>query len=271
MSDYLLAVCAGILQGLTEFLPISSSGHLVILHEFFGFNLADDLFFDVTLHLATLIALVLYFRKDIVKMIKAFLNSFFNWNLKNDVNQRISWFIIIGTIPAVSVGFLFESEIETIFRNSVMVAIMLMVFGLLLYFTDRFCQKSKDMSNLSFYDSVIIGLAQAFALIPGVSRSGITIIAGLNQKMKRIDAARYAFLLGLPAIFAATVRKLFSSYHSAWQDIDLLIIGFICAGLTGFFTIKYFLKFIEKHSLKVFAYYRIILGAVILISLYFMV
>lgn len=270
MNQYLLSILAGMIQGLTEFLPISSSGHLVIFHDFFGFNLADDLFFDVALHLATLFALILFFWKDILKLIKSFFQSLVSWNLKNDVSQRLSWYILIGTIPAVIIGYFLESEMELIFRNSLIVAVMLIAFGLLLYLADQFSQKIKDLKQLTFLGSIIIGVAQALALVPGVSRSGITIIAGLTQKLKREYAARYSFLLSMPVVFGAGIKKILDLHFLQFDQsqILILILGFISATLTGFFAIKYFLKFLQNHSFKFFAYYRIILGFVVLFSLY---
>jgi len=272
MNQYLLSILAGIIQGLTEFLPISSSGHLVIFHDFFGFNLSDDLLFDMALHLATFLALFLFFYKDVIDLIKAFFQSLLRWDLKNNIDQRLCWYILIGTIPAVVAGYLFENQIETIFRHSVIVAFMLVAVGFILYLADQLGKKINDLDKLGFWGSITIGIAQAIALIPGVSRSGITIIAGLSQKLKREAAARYSFLLSMPVVFGAGIKKILDLNC---QIIDLkqwliILTGFAAATITGFLAIKYFLKFLSSHSLKIFAYYRIILGFVILITLYFL-
>ncbi|MBU1164044.1 undecaprenyl-diphosphatase UppP [Patescibacteria group bacterium] len=273
MSNYIFAILAGVLQGLTEFLPISSSGHLVLFHEFFGFRLADDLFFDVALHLATLLALLLFFYKDVIDLISAFFQSFIKWDLKNNIDQRLSWFLLIGTIPAAIAGYFFETQIELMFRGSIIVAFMLIAVGLILYLFDQLSKKINDLDKLGFWGSILIGIFQVIALIPGTSRSGITIIAGLSQKLKRDAAARYSFLLSMPIVFGAGIKKVLDLNCQA-MDLNqwlIILIGFVAATVTGFFTIKYFLKFLSSHSLKVFALYRIILGFVILITLYLVV
>jgi len=271
--DYLLAIFAGVVQGVTEFLPISSSGHLLLFHEFFGFNLADDLFFDVALHLATLVALLLFFYKYVIDLLKAFFQSLVKWDLKNNVDQRLSWYLLIGTLPAALAGYFFASQIESIFRSSVIVAFMLIAVGLLLYLADQLSKKINDLDKLGLWGSLLIGVAQAVALIPGTSRSGITIIAGLTQKLKRDAAARYSFLLSMPIVFGAGIKKILDLNCQA-VDLNqwfIILTGFVAATITGFLTIKYFLKFLSSHSLKIFALYRIILGFVILITLYFIV
>lgn len=270
MIDIFYSLIAGIIQGLTEFLPISSSGHLVIFHDLLGFNLIDNLAFDVVLHLGTLVALVLFFWQDILKYLKAFFQSLTNWNLKGNTNQRLAWYILIATLPAAIIGYFLEEQIELVFRTTLLVAIMLIGFGIILYLVDRFSAKIKTMDQLTFPSSFLIGIVQAVALIPGVSRSGITIIAGLSQKLNRQSAARFSFLLSIPIVFGAGIKKVSDLAIQRSSDIDFLVLvfGFLSATITGYFCIKYFLRFLQRHSLNIFAYYRIVLGAVILISLY---
>lgn len=268
--NYLYSILTGIIQGLTEFLPISSSGHLVVFHDLFGFDFIDNLAFDVVLHLGTLVALVLFFWQDIIKYLKAFFQSFFNWNIRGDVNQRLAWYILIATIPAIIVGYFLEEQIELVFRKTLLVAIMLLAFGILLYLADRVSLKIKTMDQLTFPGSFLIGIAQAIALVPGVSRSGITIIAGLSQKLNRESAARFSFLLSIPIVFGAGVKKISDLVIQRSSDMDFLVLmfGFLSATLTGYFCIKYFLRFLQRYPLTIFAVYRVVFGVVILIGLY---
>ncbi len=269
--NILFSLLAGIIQGLTEFLPISSSGHLVLLHDFLNFDFVDNLAFDVVLHLGTFFALVIFFWNDILKYLKAFFQSFFSWNLKQDVNQRLAWYILIATLPAVIAGYFWENIIEVVFRQISLVAIMLIVFGVILYLADKFSRKVQTIEQLKFGSSFLIGVAQAIALIPGVSRSGITIIAGLSQKLNRESAARFSFILSIPIVFGAAgkeVLNLLAEKLLGLADLPVLIIGLLSSAVTGYLCIRYFLKFLQNHSLEFFAYYRIILGIIILLILW---
>lgn len=269
MIDIFYSFFAGTIQGITEFLPISSSGHLVLFHDFFNFSLPDTLAFDVILHLGTLVALVVYFFSDVKKYLAAWFQSLVKWDLHNNKEQLLAWYLFIATIPAAIIGFYFENIIELYFRNSILVAIMLIIFGILLYLADSFFQKVKTMTELSLKGAIIIGFAQALALIPGVSRSGITIIAGLSQKLQRDQAARFSFLLSMPIVFGAGIKKLFDLQQINSSQIIILLIGFLSSAIVGYFVIRLFLKFLQTHSLKVFAYYRIALGLVILTFMLF--
>jgi len=260
--DYLLSIIAGLIQGLTEFLPVSSSGHLLIFHDIFGFNLPDNILFDVILHLGTLLALLLFFYKDIVKIINGFFSS------KKSLEKRLGWYIIIGTIPAAVAGFFFDDLIEEKFRSVGVVAIMLIVVGILFWLFEKWSKKLKNMSQMTWLDSLVIGIAQAVALIPGVSRSGITIIAGLGLKMKRDEAARFSFLLSMPIIFGAGLKKVLSMGSVSDYSIMILLLGFLSSFVAGYFAIKYLLKFLSHHSLNIFALYRLVIGCLILIWLF---
>ncbi|MFA5029287.1 MAG: undecaprenyl-diphosphatase UppP [Patescibacteria group bacterium] len=277
--QYFLAIFAGVLQGLTEFLPISSSGHLVIFHQIFkvsfiggpgaGESLSGDLLFDVVLHLGTLVALLVFFFRDVEKIVRGFFSSLTNWNWANNFNQRLAWLVIIGTIPAAILGFFLEDLITNYSRSAFLVAIMLIVVAVLFWIFEKYSLKQKDLQTASRWDSLIIGCAQALALIPGVSRSGITIIAGLGRKMKRIEAARFSFLLSMPIIFAAGIKKILEIDSLANVNWLILIIGFLTATVSGYLVIKYFLKYLNRHSLNIFAWYRLIIGCLILIWLIF--
>jgi len=267
--DYFYSTLLGIIQGLTEFWPISSSGHLVIAHDVLNFDFSDNLGFDVALHLGTLAALLIYFWRDIIKYIVAFFKSFANWNIKDSVDQRISWYIFIGTIPAGVVGYFIEDYAETIFRNSWLVAGLLIGVGILFIIFEKVFKKIKSLDNMSWTGAIVIGFAQVLALVPGVSRSGITIIAGLSQGLKRETAARFSFLLSIPIVFGAGLKRI---VEVAGQGLQLsewaaIVIGFIAAAVVGFFAIRFLLRYLVEHSLNIFAYYRFVLGFVIIVYL----
>src|SRR3989344_3406442 len=188
--NYLLSIIAGLIQGLTEFLPISSSGHLLLFHDVLGFDFSDELLFDVMLHLGTLVAVVVFFYHDLEKIIRGFLSSLVNWNLRNNYNQRVAWLVVAGTMPAALAGYFFEDFISTTLRSPLIVGIMFIVIGLLFFVFEHLAKKQKDIQMMSVPDSLIVGLAQILSLVPGVSRSGITIIAGLSRRLKREEAAK---------------------------------------------------------------------------------
>lgn len=267
--QYFFAIIAGLIQGITEFLPISSSGHLIIFHDLFRFNLPDDASFDVMLHLGTFLALLLAFWRDIEKIIRGFFSSLFNWNWSNNYNQRLAWLVIIGIIPAIIAGYFLDDLITAYLRLDLVVAIMLIAVGILFFIAEKKSAKNTELQSLRPKSAFLIGLAQVLALIPGTSRSGITIIAGLWQKMKREEAAKFSFLLSMPVILGAGVKKLMDL--SGWSGANwlVLIIGFAVATISGYLTVNFLLKFLNKHSLNVFGWYRIILGLVIIVWVIF--
>lgn len=265
--QFIYSIILGIIQGLTEFLPISSSGHLVIFHDILKFELTDNLAFDAALHLGTLLALIIFFGPEIRKYLGGFFRSFKNWNLKEDINQRLAWYIFLSSIPAGIVGYFFEDFIKEYFRSVFLVSLMLILVGILFILFERIFKKIKNLEELSLKNSLIIGFFQVLAFIPGVSRSGITIIAGLSQKLKREVAARFSFLLGIPVILGAGIKKIIdlSSLNIASGEILLIILGSLSATLTGYFCIKFLLGYLQNHSLNIFAVYRIILGLILII------
>lgn len=271
MSNYVLAAFAGIIQGLTEFLPISSSGHLVLFHDYLKFDLPDNVAFDVTLHLGTLVALLLFFWRDVIRYIFAFLKSFVRWNVRNDIDQRLAWYLAIATIPGVIAGALWEDIIDSTLRNTVIVAVMMIAVGILLFVVDRFSKRQYSLDSITLPGAVGVGVAQAFALIPGVSRSGITIIAGLVQNLNRESAARFSFLLSMPIVAGAGAKKIFDLFtgsNGLSGEGTTLAIGFVTSAIVGYLCIKFFLKYLQSHSLAIFAYYRVILGVAILALLF---
>jgi undecaprenyl-diphosphatase len=263
------AAILGALQGLTEILPISSSAHLILVPWLFHWP-ESGLTFDVALHLGTFIALCLYFWRDIMELTVTFFNSFNRKGIRSK-SGRLPFCIIVGTIPAGLVGKVLEGPIEEIFRNSpATIAIFLIVFGLLLAFADEIGSKSLKMDRITFGSSLLIGLAQCLALVPGVSRSGITITAGLLLGFKREAAARFSFLLSLPIVAGAALFKLIEllQHGIPAEEIKLLLIGVSVSAVVGYFSVAFLLKFIQNHSLSPFVWYRLLAGAGILFYLF---
>jgi len=268
---YFYSVIFGIIQGLTEFLPISSSGHLAILHQLLDLKLSDSLAFDVALHLGTFLALLIYFWPEVMKLIGGFFRSLYKWQLKEDFNERLVWLILVASVPVFVVGVLGGDALESGFHSLLSLAAVYIFFGLLFFFYEKVSLKNKDLTTLSWSQAIKIGIAQILALIPGVSRSGITIIAGLGENLKREEAARFSFLLSLPAVAGAAVKKGYDLHKVGLQsgEATLLIIGLVVSAIIGYLCIKYFLIYLKNHSLNIFGWYRIILGLALIIGVIF--
>lgn len=262
------AFILGMVQGLGEFLPISSSAHLIIAPYLFSWP-DQGLAFDIALHWGTLIAVVTFFRKDIWHLVKGFLHTLKKdtRDFQNNIYQKLSWLIILATIPAAVIGKIFEDEVETIFRNPLLIALTLAVVGFILLLSDKYGHKIKSLNKANWKNSLIIGLAQAVAIIPGISRSGATITAGLVQGFTREDAARFSFLMSIPIILGAGILKLPDISHI--QNHGALIVGFVSSTIFGFLAIKYMLRYISKRSFAVFAWYRFALAIIIVLVYYF--
>jgi len=262
------ALVLGTVQGLTEVLPISSSAHLIIVPELLGWA-ESGLTFDVALHLGTLIALSLYFWRDIFDMLYNFIGSLSGKGLSSPGN-RLPWLIIIGTIPAAIVGKTLEGPIEKIFRQSpTIICSFMIIFGLLLAFADTTGAKRWKLDRMTLKATVLIGLAQCLALIPGVSRSGITITAALLLGYNRETSARFSFLLSLPIVFAAAILKvgeLFKTGIPAGETTPLLI-GVASSALFGYLSVLFLLKLVQRYSLYPFVWYRLAAGGLFLILL----
>jgi len=267
--DFILAALAGIIQGATEFIPVSSSGHLVIFHDIFKLDLPDNLMFDVVLHLGTVIALIIYFFKDILRLLQAFFSSLIKWDLKNNPDQKLAWMVIVGIIPAGILGFLLEKMVDEYFHQSsfaiVVVGVMLILVAMLFFAVEKYAKLQKNLDEIKVKNSILLGIAQAIALIPGTSRSGITIIAGMWMNFKREEAAKFSFFLSIPVILGAGLKSALDISGWSPDQIPLLVIGFLASIISGYFAVKFLLKFLSNHSLKAFAWYRLIIGCLILI------
>jgi len=253
-------IILGVVQGLGEFLPISSTAHLVLIPYFFNWE-DPGLAFDVALHLGTLIAVLAYFYKD---WINIFQSAFDYKSQKNpDYAKKTIWILAVATIPGILAGYFFESKAETIFRSPVLIALTLIFFGLFLYLADKYFQTKKDIDKISFLGSIIIGIFQAMAIIPGVSRSGATITAGRMLGMDRKDSAKFSFLLSMPIVFGAVILKI-PEFFSNTINLEI-ILGVFFSALSGYLAIKYLLKLVEKYSYQGFFWYRLILAGVIIL------
>ncbi len=255
--EIIQSIILGLVQGLGEFLPISSSGHLVLAPWIFGW--ADHgLSFDVALHLGTLFAVLIYFRKDLVEIFRI------NKSSSSKYPKNFILLLIIATIPGALAGYFLESIAETVFRYPLVVALALVIFGFLLYLLDVKSEKAKKMKEVELKIAISVGLVQALAIIPGTSRSGVTITAGLAMGFTRKAAARFSFLLSIPIIFGATVFKLDDFVESGVGLAEIL--GIVVAGVSGYLAIAGLMKFIGRVSYKVFFLYRLILAAVIVMT-----
>lgn len=258
------AVIAGALQGVTEFLPVSSSGHLVLWHRLSGFSVDDNVAFDVALHAATVLALIVYFRSDLWRYARAFIESVWRRRAQNP-DALIAWLLLIGTIPAALLGFLAEDFLTNSFRNLLSVSVALGLVGFVMLVVEAVSRPHRAVPDLRVPDALVIGVAQASALIPGVSRSGATIIAGMGLGLHRRDAARFAFLLSVPIMLGTAAYKALDVSAISQADVVPLIISVVCAFFAGTWAIGFLLKVVGKVGLKPFAYYRIALAAVLLI------
>lgn len=265
--NILSVIILGIVQGIAEFLPISSSAHLIIFRDIFGIGSGMsqniEIAFDVALHLGTLLAIALYFFNDFITMIKKGLTK----GVKDD-EGKILWYLIIATIPAAVAGVLFEDVITNIIRNNYyVIAIALAVMGIIIYLADKYSRETKDIKKLSLKDSFLIGCSQVFALIPGFSRSGTTIAAARTLGVKREAAAKFSFFLSAPVICGAVVLQLIDK--STWAIISanaqIFIIGIIISFVIGLICIKYLLKYLQNHNFKIFMIYRVIIAIVVIL------
>ncbi len=271
MGTSVESIILGIIQGLTEFLPISSTAHLVIIPKLFGWHaqLLNSLTFDVALHLGTLLAVLSYFFKDTAELIAGFFRGLSKRSFSADPKSRLSLLILIGTLPAGVLGVLLEKWVETKFRTPGVLAGALIVLGVVMWYAERTGSRIKKNDSLSMKDAIIIGFAQALALVPGTSRSGITISSGLFLGYDREEAARFSFLLSIPVIAGAAILKLRMFAHGVPpNDIAPLLIGTLFSALIGFLAIKYFMRYLRRHTMNVFVWYRFIFAAVIIIFFY---
>jgi undecaprenyl-diphosphatase len=266
--NFLEAILLGLVQGLTEFLPISSSAHLRIVGAFLPTAQDPGAAFTAITQIGTEAAVVIFFWRDITRIIGNWVKALFGRIPRNDPDAKMGWLIIVGSIPIVVLGLFFQDQIETVFRSMWLVAGMLIFFGVLLGIADAVGSHRRKLKDITIGQGVVYGVAQSFALIPGVSRSGGTITAGLFMGFERAAAARYAFLLAIPAVFGSGFYQLIKSWdepgaYSLGETAAATVVAFVVA----LFVIKYFMAWISKHSFLPFVIYRVALGALLLVLL----
>jgi undecaprenyl-diphosphatase len=281
MHLFIQAIILGFVQGLTEFIPISSSAHLVIVPWLFKWDnpALTSLPFDVALHLGTLAAVVVFFASDWFRLIRAGFASILERKIGDSFDRKMAWMLLAGCLPGACIGALAESKIEKLFHRPdaplqasalIAMAVIIALLAVVLFIVERVAKHTREMKNLTFKDSLIIGTAQALAIFPGVSRSGATMTAGLALGLKRDVAARFSFLLSAPIIAGAGLKSLYEvtkelhAHTLTVSALPLFVAGGLAAAISGFFCIKFLLSFLQRNSMDAFVYYRWGFAAVII-------
>ncbi|HEY9898578.1 MAG TPA: undecaprenyl-diphosphatase UppP [Pantanalinema sp.] len=279
--DLLQSVVLGVVQGITEFLPVSSTAHLILVPWFMNWR-DPGLTYDVVLQGGTFLAVIWYFWTDIRNMLWAWIRSLSKPDLANDPDQRLAWLVILGSVPAGVAGVLLEKHIETTFRSPYVIAATLIGVGLLLALAEVVARHQRELKGLRWLDALVIGIGQACALIPGTSRSGATMTAAMFMGFSRTAAARFSFLLGIPIIFASTLFKVkhyvddFGLNHPGRSLADHLlqspntvpfVVGTVVSTVVGYLSIRFLLAYLQRGTMWLFIGYRLVLGALILVML----
>ncbi|MFI7691854.1 undecaprenyl-diphosphate phosphatase [Nonomuraea sp. NPDC049655] len=266
MIGWLEAVVLGLVQGLTEFLPISSSAHIRVVSALVGWQ-DPGAAFTAVIQLGTEAAVLIYFRKELWEIVSTWVRSLFDRELRGHWAARMGWYVIVGTLPIGVLGLAFKDQIETVFRDLRVVGTTLIVFGCILWFADRTARNKLTLEkHLSFTHAIVYGFAQALALIPGVSRSGGTITAGLLLDYRREDAAKYSFLLAIPAVLASgafELKDIGEGQAPAWGPT---ILATLISFAVGYAAVAWFLKYISTHRFTAFVIYRIVLGFLVILA-----
>jgi undecaprenyl-diphosphatase len=259
------SIVLGVVQGLTEFLPISSTGHLRIVPALVGWE-DPGAAFTAVIQMGTTLAVLIYFRRELWRIAVAWLDSVRQGGRRRDLDARLGWYIVLGTIPIGIFGLAFHDQIETSARDLYVIGTALIVFGLVMLAGERYATQKRDVEQMEVRDGVFVGAAQALALIPGVSRSGATITAGLFSGLTREAAARYSFLLSTPAIVLSAIfefRKFLRGDETGATGLELAV-ATLFAFIVGYWSIRFLLRFLARHSLRVFVAYRVVLGALVI-------
>ena len=259
-------IVLALVQGFTEFLPVSSTAHLYLTSWLLGWQV-EALDFDIALHIGTLLAVIVYFFKDWVQIIAQGFGLHFGSDDELRHNQMLLWLLVVGTVPVGVAGLIFNKQAETVWRTPTVMGVMLITVGLLMWFAENAGRKLRDLAVLNGTDAVVIGLAQALAVVPGTSRSGVTITAGLFRDFNRESAARFSFLLSTPAIAAAAAKALYDMHKQGGLQAILttnFIVGVLVSALSGCAVIAWFLSYLRRGGLRPFVYWRIIFGIIVL-------
>ena len=265
------AVLLGVIEGLTEFLPISSTGHLTLAEKLLGHSISshDITAFTAIIQVGAIAATLIYFRQDIWRIVTGWFSGVFNNKHRQTPQYKLGWGIILGSIPIAIVGLAFKDQIETTLRNMWIVAIALILWSAVMFLADRVGRQNRQERNVTWRDTLIIGMAQCLALIPGVSRSGATISTGLLRGLDRVTATRLSFFLAIPALLAAAALQAVSEFGNISRGVGwtATLIGTITTFIVAYFAIAWLLKFIAKHDYSVFIVYRLALGLIIIVLL----
>src|SRR5579859_5014069 len=262
----LQVIVLALIQGITEFLPVSSTAHLALAPWLLGWT-DPGLTFDIALHVGTLLAVLAYFFRAWLQIIAHGFGVRFGDDEMLRQNPRLLWLLVIGTIPAGVIGFLFEKQAESTLRSPFVIGAMMILIGVVMWASERAGTRQKNLGAVTFVDSLVIGTSQALAVVPGVSRSGITITAGLFRNLDRVAAARFSFLLATPIIAGAALKKLYDVLKHGRIPVDMhtpFALGIVVSGLTGLAVIAFFLRFLQRRSLNFFIYYRIVFGIIVI-------
>ena len=265
------AILLGAVEGLTEFLPISSTGHLTILEKLLGYSIDDPdiTAFTAIIQTGAVLATAFYLRRDIARIVPAFFRGLFDKGRRADADYRFGWSVILGSIPIAIVGLLFKDQIETTLRSLWFVGGALIVFSGVMWFADRAATQQRHEADVTWKDTLIIGTAQALALIPGVSRSGATMSAGLLRDFDRVTVTRLSFFLSIPALFAAGVLQIADEHDNIATGVGwpATIVATLVSGVVGYMAVAWLLKFVARHTYTVFIVYRVALGTLLLVLL----
>jgi undecaprenyl-diphosphatase len=268
MTELVEAAVLGVVQGLTEFLPVSSTGHLILTEEVLGVDQDElGLQFDAAIHLGTLAAVLVYFRGTIVSLVTAWFASLRARDWAHSLDSKLAWLILIGTVPAAIAGAAVESTAEDAFRSPALVAVMLLLFCIPMVLAEQLGKGSRALVSAGPKDAVLMGAAQSIALIPGVSRSGITISTGMLAGFKREDAAVFTFLLSAPIIAAAGGKQIVDTLREnegGGAGFEVYVVGLVTAGVVGYAAIAFLLRFLRTNTVYPFVVYRVLLGISVL-------
>jgi undecaprenyl-diphosphatase len=261
------AIILGIIQGLSEFLPISSSAHLILVPVLFGWR-HFGIAFDVALHVGTALAVIFYFRDTWITLARAFVLSLYERKIQPYYDRTLIWFLMVATIPGGVAGALGHHYIEEHMRSPLVIATTSIIFGLILLLAERMSRRKRTLDQITLADSLLIGASQSLALIPGVSRSGITISTALLRNFDLKSAAEFSFLLSTPIIAGAALKEaigLIKAPPMTQSELQVFVLGTLASAITGFLCIKYFLRYVKTHTLLPFVIYRIILGVALFV------
>lgn len=265
------AIILGIIEGITEFLPISSTGHLTIAEKMLGYSISDSSItaFTAIIQSGAVLATVVYFWKDISRVLIAWIRGLFVKKYRKNSDYKYGWAIIVGSIPIAIIGILFKDEIETVLRSLWFVAIALILWSLVMWWADKKAKQNLHEEDINWRDTLAVGIAQCLALIPGVSRSGATMSAGLLRNFDRVAVTKLSFFLSIPALSAAGILQIISKHSAIGASVGwtATIIATLISFVVAYISVAWLLKFVAKHDYSVFIWYRVIVGVLLLIAL----